>query len=316
MNSLLFLDKGGIIMQEKILTIECTPHTYFQKALSSAHEGAIEEALQCIDAAIVFSNNSSFYIYQKMKLLFDLGAYEICTQFIAMQLEHLFKNASLYLVCRFIDYYQKINQADLTHLQKFLEAKHVPFCLATEYKDLLYHPHKSLLPLAKKASVQDHHTLCISYCDLITKTPEFTSNAVYLKAYSYHMLGNLTKARLCYLELIALEPDSALAHNNLGLVFMEEGLYKDALNVLQKAVSLAPTHKEYLMHLAECHCRCKQYGEAAKIYEGLHKAFPDDLQPYFDLSYTYRKYNKKFLCHKYTQKVKKKLKIHHHVEKD
>lgn len=294
-------------MQEQILTIESTPHTYFKKALSHAHEGAIEEALQCIDAAIVFSNNSPFYIYQKMKLLFDLGAHELCSQFITMQLEHLFKNASLYLVCRFIDYYQKLNQSDTTRLQKLLEEKHVPFCLAAEYKDLLYHPHKSLFPLAQKASVQDHHMLCISYCDLIARTHELTANAIYLKAYSYHMLGCLTKARLCYLELIALEPDSALAHNNLGLVFMEEGLYKDALNALFKAVSLAPAHKDYLMNLAECHCRCKHYEEAAKIYEALHKAFPDELQPCFALSYTYYKYNKKFLCHKYMQKIKKKL---------
>lgn len=300
-------------MQEPILTMDFTPHTYFQKALQLAHDGAIQEALQSIDAAIIFSNNSPFYIYQKMKLLYALGAYESCSQLILMQLEYFFKKASLYLLCRIIDYYKKINNPDQDVLQTLLTQNHVPFCLAFEYENLLYQPYKPLLPLAKKANVQDHYELCISYCDVMTKTREFSSDVVYMKAYCYHMLGNLTKARLCYLEFIALEPSNALAHNNLGLVFMEEGLYLDAIKVLEKAVVLAPDNKEYLMHLGECHCNCRQYPEAAKIYETLHKTFPDDLQTYFDLSYTYKKYNKKYLYRKYTRKAKKKLKPHRHA---
>ncbi len=303
-------------MKEPILTVDFTPHVYFQKALTLATKGAIEAALQSLDAAIVFSNNSPFYIYQKVKLLFDLGAYESCNKLISTQLEYFFKNASLYLVCRFIDYYQTINQLDLIQLQNFLDEKHLPYCLATEYKELLYHPNKSLLPLAKKAAVQDHYKLCISYCDLLTKTQKFTLKVIYMKAYAYHMLGDLTKARLCYLECISLEPTDALAYNNLGLVFMEEGLYKDALSALEKAVSFAPECKTYLMHLAECHCRYKHYDAAIKIYEDLHKAFPDDLQIYFNLCYIYKKHNKKYLSYKYIKKIKKKLKSHKHIDED
>ena len=301
-------------MQEPILSADFSPHTYFQKSMHLAHECAIEEALQTIDAAIIFSHNAPFYIYQKMKLLFNLGTYESCSELILSQLEYLFKNASLYLLCRFIDYYQKINHIDSASLSTLLEKAHVPYCLANEYEDLLYHPYKPLMPLAKKATIQDHHKLCISYCDLLTKTREFSSEVIYLKAYSYHMLGDLMKARLCYMEFIALEPHSALAYNNLGLIFMEEGLYLDALKALQKATSLEPNNKEYLMHLAECYCNFKHYQEAAKIYKSLHKAFPDDLQTYFDLSYTYRKYNKKFLYRKYTKKAKKKLKAPPHKD--
>lgn len=296
-------------MEDSIISPDFLPQIYFKRSLELACNGNTEEAIQSIDAAIIMSNNSPFYIYQKMKLLYNLNLNECCSQFIITQLEYLFKNASLYLVCRFIDYYQKMHHLDLAHLTLLLENTHLPYCLALEYEDLLYHPHKTLLYLAQKASVQDHHKLCISYCELIHKTKAFSSDIIYLKAYSYHMLGDLIKARLTYMELIALEPKNALAYNNLGLILMEQAQYLDALKALEKAHLLAPTNKHYLMHIAECHCRFKHYEEAITIYESLHKAFPDDLQTYFNLSYIYKKHHRYFLSYKYIYKAKKKLKV-------
>lgn len=295
-------------MEYSIISTDFLPQFYFKRALELSCNGNTEEAIQSIDAAIIISNNSPFYIYQKMKLLYNLNLTERCSQFIITQLEYLFKNASLYLVCRFIDYYQKMHHLDLARLTLLLENAHLPYCLALEYEDLLYHPHKTLIYFAQKASLQDHHKLCISYCDLIHKTKAFSSDTVYLKAYSYHMLGNLMKARLTYMEFIALEPENALAYHNLGLILMEQGQYLEALKALEKAHQLAPTNKNYLMHLAECHCRFKHYEEAIKIYESLHKDFPDDLQTYFNLSYIYKKHHRYLLAYKYVHKAKKKLK--------
>ncbi|WP_054740352.1 tetratricopeptide repeat protein [Cellulosilyticum ruminicola] len=294
-------------MEDSIISRDFLPQIYFKKSLDFTCNGNTEEAIQSMDTAIIISDNAPFYIYQKMKLLYTLNLTERCSQFIITQLEYLFKNASLYLVCRFIDYYQKIHDLDLARLTLLLESIHLPYCLALEYKDLLYHPRKSLTHLAQKASIQDHHKLCISYCELIHKTKVFSPDIIYLKAYSYHMLGNLIKARLTYMEFIALEPENALAYHNLGLILMEQAQYLEAQKALEKANELAPNNKHYLMDLAECHTRFKHYEEAIAIYKSLHKAFPDDLQTYFNLSYIYKKHHRYFLYYKYTYHAKKKL---------
>ena len=157
-------------MQEPVLITDFSPHSYFKKSLELMRSHHLKDALQAIDAAIIFSSNSPFYIYQKVKLLFHLNALEACSHFILLQLQHFFRDASLYLVCRLIDYYQKINALDTLALAKLLEVHHLPSCLAQEYTTLLKNPNCNFLPKLNKVMFQDHYKLCIDYCELILKT--------------------------------------------------------------------------------------------------------------------------------------------------
>jgi tetratricopeptide (TPR) repeat protein len=45
-------------------------------------------------------------------------------------------------------------------------------------------------------------------------------------------------------EAVRLSPDLALAHNNLGNIYAEQGMYEDALREFQEALRLAPEFPE------------------------------------------------------------------------
>lgn len=292
-------------MHEPILNIDFSPYTYFQKSLYFVRQNCQSEALQAIDTAILFSNSTPFYIYQKVKLLFNLGMLEACSQFILTQFRYFSRNASLYLLCRLIDYYQKINHLDNHELAELLTSCKVPFCLSTEYQHLLEDPHYNLMPLINKAMFQDKYTLCLSYCEVLLKTRHPRNEFYFLKGYFHHMLRDLVEARTYYKHYISLEPKDSMVYDHLGQVYMEEGLYLNALEAFHIAGMYQPNEKSYKMHLAECYYVCRQYDACAHVYEELSALFPDDLQIAFNLSCLYKKHNKKYLYRKYYKKTKK-----------
>ena len=56
-----------------------------------------------------------------------------------------------------------------------------------------------------------------------------------------HLLkGNLDDAKACYQHAIALNPNYAKAHSNLGFIFREQGNYRDAEHCLRTALSIDP----------------------------------------------------------------------------
>lgn len=286
-----------------------SPYAYYKRALQLLEIQADHEALQALDTAIILSSSSPFYIYQKIKFLYKLGEFETCSTFILTQLDFLYKYASLYLLCRSLDYYQKINHLPLPELSNLLENKNLPFCLAEEYTHLLTTSHPNLLPSAKKAMYQDHYIQCISYCNVIAKTAHPSSEVLYMKAYSYHMLGDLYKARQGYEAYLAIAKEDASAYHALGLLLMEIGLFDQALTALQKASHLSPGNLQYLSHIGECYYATKQYALAEETFENLASCYPNDLQTYFNLSHTYKKHRKKSLYKKYTKKIKKQIKL-------
>ena len=53
--------------------------------------------------------------------------------------------------------------------------------------------------------------------------------------------GDLAEAEAKYLELIRQSPEMANAYHNLGIVYLSEHKYRDAVQALEKAVKLAPS---------------------------------------------------------------------------
>ena len=290
-------------------SLQLSPRAYFKNALLLLKQQQIPDALQAIDAAIVFSHHSPFYIYQKMRLLYNLDAYKSCHRLIVSQLPHLYKHGSLYILCRTLDYLQKIQNYELEDLKNLLITHHVPYCLADSYSTLLTQKNKPFLSLAQKAMFQDDYILCLSYCDLYCKIHSETPDILYMKAYSYHMLRNLIQAKNYYQAYLKTCPDQALAYSHMGLISMELGDYTHATYYLQQAATLAPTQIEYLFYLGECYYASKKFEQALATYESIAKLDPNNLQNHFNLSHTYEKLNKRRLSKRYQKCIKKQFKV-------
>lgn len=286
-----------------------SPQNYFANALSLLKERQFKLAFQSIDAAIVFSGNSPFYIYQKMKMLYQVGAKNVCIQFIETQLEYLYKHASLYIVCRAIAYYQLLTASSNKALSAWLKSKNIPFCLADIYETLLTEKTPSFLAEAKKAFVQDHYMLCIGYLDLFLKHNAINKHIIYMKAHAYHMLGSLQEACYYYETYLRLAPNEAISYDYLGIIHMEMGHFDTALDYFNKSLQMDTEHTtSFIYHYAECAYSAKHFDVAISQYEHLIKTQPDDLQAYFNLLHIYKKLNKKLLARKYHNMIKKKLK--------
>ena len=288
--------------------LKLSPLSYLKVALRLLSENKLQGALQSIDAAIVFSHNSPFYIYQKIRILYDLGAYKSCSNLIVSQLEYLYKHSSLYILYRSIDYYQKINNLSNNDLEELLKSLKVPYSLAEDYSDLLITKNINFLRRAKIAHVKDKHTTCISYLDLYTKNHLVTSEVLHMKADSYHLLGDLSTALIYYKDYLDLEPDNPNTYMYIGQVLMELNQNFEAIQYFKKSCDLDPTNKDCLSCLAECNLVLGKYDVAVSIYQTIEKYYSKDIQNYFNLFYTLKKLNKTLSIRRYHKKIKELIK--------
>lgn len=287
-----------------------SPKYYTQKAFSLMKNGQLNDAIQWMDTAIIFSHNAPFYIFKKITLLYHFGNLTICNDFILSQLNHLYKNGSLYILCRTLCYFQRINHYDINTLKAYLNRYQIPCTLADSYHLILRRKYKLLYKLADKAMVQDDYPLSISYLQLCLKCAYIKKNHsdIYYKlGRSYHMLGRLLDAKRYYELYYKLQPSSADAYVNLGLVSMELQDFSTAIQYFNKACLMAPNHTDYPLYLGECFYLAKRYPEAVATYEMFLKKYPNNLQAYFNLSHTYKKMSKYHLSKHYTKFIYKQL---------
>lgn len=294
-------------MQNTNISTDLSPHGYFLKGLSLHHSQQFDEALDYINMTIILSNNSPFYIYQKIKFLYTSEDYEACYSFIISQFEWLYKNASLYILCRTISYYQSIKKLSIPLLEDTLEAYGIPSCLADSYELLLKKPPHILKRLIQKAIVQDQYVLALNYIALIERNTSLTADLLYLKGYAYHMLGQLENAHTAYLAYSEMMPHSASSFHHIGMVLMEMKYYHSACKNLEQALRLESDNITYALHLGECYYVSQKYTLAAKLYENLHKRFPTNLQISFNLMHTYKTTHHFLHSRKYAKQIKKQL---------
>lgn len=285
-----------------------SPQEYFKDALELFHKKQLPAALQALDVAIVFSHNSPFYIYQKIRLLYQIGANQSCNELIVSQLEHLYKHGSLYILCRSLDYLQKATPYPISELRTLLYEHGVPYCLADFYGIWLVHKEKPFFKLAKKAMYQDHHELCLAYCDLYLKLHETNAELCYMQGYCHHMLGNLMLSKNYYTEYIKFNPNEASGYIHLGFISTELGDYEIAREQFERAISIEPDNVDYQLYLGECYYMAKKYKEATAIYERMNTEDSSNLQSCFNLSHTYQKMSKNRLSKRYIKQITKHLK--------
>lgn len=287
--------------------IKFSSHDYFKHSLALLKADKTDEALQLLDAAIVFSNNSPFYIFQKIRVLFNIGTYKDCSKFIITQLEYLYNNSSLYLFCRTVDYLQLMNYYSEDDLEAILKYNHIPYCLANIYKDLLYVYRPDFSSLANRALLKGNYTLCIEYCKLYLRFYAISYEIIDVMSYAYHMLGELNNAYTTLFSHSNLFENIPQFHTQLGYILMELKDYKSAIKHLSRACDLEPDNIQHLSDLAECYGLTKNLELSSGAYLKCIDNEYDNTQIYFNLSHLYKKANKGRLSKHYLKLAKLEL---------
>lgn len=144
-----------------------------------------------------------------------------------------------------------------------------------------------------------NYYLAREYHRVVDEAPAIASShpriSVYnLLALSHKHLGDYTSARQIYERLLNLKPDNTMVLSNLGNLYVEMGLTRMGIDLLEKSISLDPNQCPALLNLASVHTANLDYEQSLRIYHDLlerHADF-DEIDTdaiYFALADTYRK---------------------------
>jgi tetratricopeptide (TPR) repeat protein len=99
--------------------------------------------------------------------------------------------------------------------------------------------------------------------------------------------SQLTVAEDCFRRVIALDPKSTAAYIDLGVTYMREKRWNDALVPLRKAESLSPVEPGIQLNIGLAYYRKNDFAEAIGPFLAVLKATPDSLQAKFLLGLCY-----------------------------
>jgi tetratricopeptide (TPR) repeat protein len=98
------------------------------------------------------------------------------------------------------------------------------------------------------------------------------------RALQLQSVGSLKEAAAEYKRLIAIAPQMAEAHANLGVVLANLGQYEEAVMAYQAAIRLAPSLKPVELNLGIAHYRAGQFDQAVGVLDGYLRSLPGSLQ--------------------------------------
>ncbi|PYU07663.1 MAG: hypothetical protein DMG33_04305 [Acidobacteria bacterium] len=90
--------------------------------------------------------------------------------------------------------------------------------------------------------------------------------------------GHLDKAEAAFRRVVALDPYSAGAYTNLGVIAMRRQQWEQALRWLHKAEKLAPGEPGIRLNIGLAHYRRGEYASAIPPFESVLRDQPDSLQ--------------------------------------
>lgn len=120
---------------------------------------------------------------------------------------------------------------------------------------------------------------------------------MYSEADAFFQSGKLKESEDVYKTIISLEPDSAEAYNNLGLIeSMDDGRIKDSILHFMKAIKLKPGYADAFNNLGVI---CYKIGQMDRAEQYIKKSIeldPGNAKNYFSLGWVYasgkKEYNK------------------------
>ena len=101
-------------------------------------------------------------------------------------------------------------------------------------------------------------------------------------------LGRHDAAIACFQRAIAIRPDNAEAHNNLGILFAGLGHDEQAASAFRRVVALVPAHADAYSNLGVVLGREGQLEEAATAFRRAVKLRPDHAAAWFNLGNLYK----------------------------
>jgi tetratricopeptide (TPR) repeat protein len=109
--------------------------------------------------------------------------------------------------------------------------------------------------------------------------PPASAQDAYAEACRLIAGGNHPTGRARLMQIVALHPDFALAHNDLGVLAYQAGDKQAALEYYQKAVQLEPANLTFLKNLADCYwVGFGRMEDALKIYVDILKVQPEEVE--------------------------------------
>ncbi len=108
-------------------------------------------------------------------------------------------------------------------------------------------------------------------------------DALLLLAQREHRAGRLAEAAVAWRKILAMRPDVADAHNNLGIVLAQQGQLSEAETHFQHALALAPNYVQAHHNLGHVMLSQGKLGEAAAQYEQVIALKPDSADVYNSL---------------------------------
>jgi len=112
------------------------------------------------------------------------------------------------------------------------------------------------------------------------------------KGVQYHQADRLERAGEIYTEILKTHPNHPEALHLLGLIAYQSGQTSNAINLMNRAIQIAPDSPVYYNNLANAHKSNGNFAEALKCYEIALKLKPDYAEAYFGMGNVYQDLDK------------------------
>lgn len=153
---------------------------------------------------------------------------------------------------------------DAQKYDKALKAFNEALKKAPNHPDILSHRGVCYLHLNQKKNCLDDMLLSLKL------QPDYSYRYASL-AYVKDYFGDIDGAIEAYEKAVQLDPDDAVAHNNLGLLLEKKGYQQKAMRQFERADKLANIEQKFMNRLDEL--------EGNEVYEAPHPPAGETLQP-------------------------------------
>jgi tetratricopeptide (TPR) repeat protein len=115
----------------------------------------------------------------------------------------------------------------------------------------------------------------------------FDHRAHFLKAQYLQKTGKLDASVAAYQHALAIHPNYAHTHHNLGGVYAARGNFNQAIPAFQRALQIRPSYEQARLNLGNVYMATKQFDHAITAYEFILQHNPQSDQAYTNLGAAY-----------------------------
>jgi len=108
--------------------------------------------------------------------------------------------------------------------------------------------------------------------------------------------GNYRDAEQKFKEILEIDPENPMAHNNLGLMYKEKELYHSAKAEFELALEAMPNYYKALNNLGNTYFAMERYESARDAYLQALEVKPDFAEAHWNLALTYEKLDNMLLA--------------------